>query len=289
MEPIISVASGKGGTGKTTFAVNLVYSLKEKDISYIDGDVEEPNGHIFLKPHISASTNVEVMIPTVNPDLCNGCGECSRLCQFNALAVLKDNVLVFPELCHGCGACIIGCPMSALKESTRCVGIIRTGTADDLSFIEGRLNEGEAKAPPVIKALYKHLNQEKIQIIDVSPGTSCPVIEGIRLSDFVVLVTEPTPFGLHDLYLAIQMVKKLGLPHGVVINRCDIGNTDVEDFCRAHKIPVLMQIPFRREIAILCSQGEIFISQLPEYKDSFRRCFDTIKEIIANSKKGCVT
>ena len=286
MEPKISVASGKGGTGKTTFAVNLAYSLG-KNISYMDADVEEPNGHIFLKPSIESRIIVGVMVPSVTPELCDGCGECSRLCRFNALAVLKNNVLVFPELCHGCGACIIGCPNSALMESTRSVGVIRQGNSNDILFIEGRLNEGEAKAPPVIKALSDYFVEEKVHIIDVSPGTSCPVIEGIAMSDFVVLVTEPTPFGLHDLELAVKMVKKLQLPHGVVINKYGIGNTAIEDYCEKQKIPILMHIPFQREIAYLCSQGEIFVSHLPEYQEIFRKCLIDIKEIIANSKSRC--
>lgn len=284
--PVIAVASGKGGTGKTTFAVNLASAL-DGQVKYIDADVEEPNGHIFLKPEITQEHTVRVMVPEVNPKLCNGCGECRKVCNFNALIVLKKNVMLFPELCHSCGACLLVCPQKALLEGSRAVGKISMGEAGDISFVEGRLNEGEAKSPPVIKALRRFVSRDRVTIIDVAPGSSCPVIEGVRLSDFVVLVTEPTPFGLHDLVLAVGMVKRLGLPHGVVLNRADLGDKEVERYCAKEGLPVLMQIPFDPQIASLCSQGKLLVPEFPELKSEFLACYDAIQTILAGqSSKG---
>lgn len=279
MCPIVAVASGKGGTGKTTFAVNLAAAIAQ-DVGYIDADVEEPNGHIYLKPHISGRVDVRVMIPEVDDDLCTGCGKCSDVCRFNALIMVRKNVIVFPELCHGCGSCLLSCPEHALSEGNRVVGSINLGRAGEISFAEGRLNEGEAKSPPVIKALHKFLDHNKVQIIDVSPGSSCPVIEGVRYSDFVVLVSEPTPFGLHDLNIAVEMVKKLGLPHGVVLNKADLGDQAVENYCRSEEIPILMKIPFSRKTAYLCSEGELLVAQSPELKKEFIQCWSQINSIL---------
>ncbi len=280
MQPVIAVASGKGGTGKTTFAVNLAASL-EGNVTYIDADVEEPNGHIFLKPDIINHTDVKVMIPKVDPNLCTSCGACSKVCKFNALILAKEKVILFSELCHGCGACLIACPSEAIKEGSRVVGEINTGSSHNIYFKEGRLLEGEAKSPPVIKTLTKNLSRDQAKIIDVSPGTSCPVIEGVRNSDFVVLVTEPTPFGLHDLILAVEMVKKINLPYGVVINKTGLGDGEVEEYCQEKEIPILMKIPFSKDIAYLCSRGELLVSKLPHYKKSFQDCFLQIKSFIA--------
>jgi MinD superfamily P-loop ATPase len=279
MEPVIAVASGKGGTGKTTFAVNFVKSIDNKT-TYIDADVEEPNGHIFLKPVVISRTEVEVMIPKPDITLCTGCGYCSDICKFNALILLKDEILVFPELCHGCGACILACPNNALRETTRPIGEIRTSITDGVGFIEGRLNEGEAKAPPVIRKLHTLIDRKHTQIIDVSPGTSCTAIEGIKKSDFVVLVTEPTPFGLHDLKLAVEVVRKIGLPCGVVINKANLGDNHLRDYCIKEGIPILMEIPFSREIANLYSKGELLVTKLPSLKEQFIKCYDTIKNIL---------
>jgi MinD superfamily P-loop ATPase len=280
MCPVVAVASGKGGTGKTTFAVNLAESLAE-NVCYMDADVEEPNGHIFLKPQMSGRVDVRVMIPAVDKKLCSGCGRCSEVCRFNALIVIKKDVMLFPELCHGCGACILACPEKAISEEGRVIGEINVGSAAAVSFTEGRLNEGEAKSPPLIKALHKYIDRDKIQIIDVSPGSSCPVIEGVRQSDFVVLVAEPTPFGLHDLILAVEMVKRLGLPHGVVINRANLGDDAVERYCRQEGIPVLMRIPFSRKIAYLCSEGRLLAREAPAIKKDFLRCWEQITSILA--------
>lgn len=284
MKPRIAVASGKGGTGKTTFAVNLAASMG-KNITYVDADVEEPNGHIFLKPSILEKISVKVLVPQVDEAKCTGCGECKSVCQFNALILLKEKVLFFPELCHSCGACLLVCPHSALFEVNRKVGMVRKGKNRDISFIEGRLTEGEAKSSPVIKALNQYLPQNQVCIIDVQPGSSCPVIEGVNLADFVVLVTEPTPFGFHDLMVAIELMDKLNLPYGVVINRSDLGDNQIERYCQDKGIPVLMRIPFSKEFALLSSQGKLLVEEIPALKPQFLACYDFIKDRLDSIKE----
>ncbi len=275
---IISVASGKGGTGKTTVAVNLALSLK--DIQFLDCDVEEPNAHIFLKPHIEKSYPVTIPVPQVDLSKCNFCGRCAEVCAYNAIAVIKDKVLVFPELCHGCGACSYLCPQNAIKETGRQIGIVEIGNRDNLIFIHGRLNIGEAMSPPLIRAVKECIDSSRIVIIDAPPGTSCPVIESVKDSNFCLLVTEPTPFGLHDLKLAVQTLKELKIPFAVVINRSDIGDKKVDNYCKKENIPVLMKIPFNKEIAVAYSKGINIIEALPEYKEKFINLYNLIKEKI---------
>ena len=227
---IISVASGKGGTGKTTVAVNL--SLSIPNVQLLDCDVEEPNAHIFIKPKIDSKLFVSIPVPKVDKSKCNYCGRCAGVCEYNAIAVLKDNILVFSELCHGCGACSTLCPQNAIKEVDREIGLVEIGTKGDLQFGHGRLNIGEAMSPPLIRAVKEHSNPVRTVIIDAPPGTSCPVIASIKNSDFCVLVTEPTPFGLNDLVLAVEVLRKLKIPFGVVINRSDLGNLDTHNYCK---------------------------------------------------------
>jgi len=294
---IISVASGKGGTGKTFVATNLalsiekeVYPVRNKSpeatapstmgisngVQFLDCDVEEPDGHIFLKPTITESQPVNIPIPQVDQEKCNACGICVKVCQFNALALVKEKVLVFPELCKGCGGCSLLCPQKAIKEVGRPIGVIEKGRAGEIEFIQGRLNISEIQAVPIIRRLKREIRKDKITIIDISPGTSCPMVESIRGSDFCILVTEPTPFGLHDLKMAVEVVKKLKIPFGVIINRDSIGDKRVEQFCSKNNISILLKIPYSKEIAFAYSKGTPIIEEKPEYKEKFKDLFERI-------------
>jgi MinD superfamily P-loop ATPase len=276
---IVAVASGKGGTGKTTIAVNLALSLK-KDIQFLDCDVEEPNAHIFLKPQITETKVVSIPIPVIDESKCDYCGRCAKICEYNALAVLKDRVLTFPHLCHGCGGCSLLCPQEAISEAGKEIGTIDIGSSGDIQFIHGTLNVGEVMSPPLIRAVKQYIDPGKHVILDAPPGTSCPVIEAIKGSDFCILVTEPTPFGLHDLALAVEVAKKLTIPCGVVINRADLGDGAVVHYCELENIPVLMHIPFDREIAVLYSKGIPFIIEHKEYINQFQGMFENIGRIV---------
>ena len=287
---IISVASGKGGTGKTFVATNLALSIEDK-VQFLDCDVEEPDSHIFLKPTLTESQPVSIPIPQVDQEKCNACGICVKICQFNALVLVKEKVLVFPQLCKGCGGCSLLCLQRAIKEVERPIGVIEKGKAGEIEFIQGRLNVGEAQAVPIIRRLKKEITRlpaclptrqarqerNRITIIDVSPGTSCPMVESIRGSDFCILVTEPTPFGLHDLEMAVKVVKELKISFGVIINRDGIGDEKVEEFCLKNKISVLLKIPYSKEIAFAYSKGTPIIQERLEYKEKFKELFDSIK------------
>ena len=274
---IISVASGKGGTGKTTVATNLALSLN-KDVGFLDCDVEEPNAHIFLKPHIEKRYSVTIPVPCVDLSRCNFCGRCAQVCAYNAIAVIKDNVLVFPELCHGCGACSYLCPQGAISEIGREIGGVESGKRKSLAFVPGRLNIGEAMSPPLIRAVKERIDSSKAVIIDAPPGISCPVIESVKQSDFCILVTEPTPFGLNDLRLAVQTIRELRLPFGVVINRSDLGDKGVDDYCTRENIPILMKIPFKKEIAMAYSKGITIVESISEYKKKFISLYKEVKQ-----------
>lgn len=266
----VAIASGKGGTGKTTVSANLAKVLSRRRlVQYVDCDVEEPNGHLFLKPWIEETIKVGVSVPRVDPEKCVHCGECSRLCQFHAIASLKERTLVFPELCHHCGGCMQVCPTGAISETERSIGVIERGASGSIHFLHGRLNVGEAMSPPLIRALVPHFEPEVMQILDAPPGTSCPVITSIRGADQVLLVTEPTPFGLHDLTLAVEMVRALALPMGVIINQADMGDDRVERFCREEGIPVWARIPHRRAVAEAYSSGVLAVDALPEMASHF--------------------
>jgi len=273
---IISVASGKGGTGKTTIATNLAISIGR--VQFIDCDVEEPNANIFLNAEINEQEDVEVAIPEIDKEKCNYCGKCSEFCAYNALAVVPSNVLVFPELCHSCGGCGIVCPQNAIKWKKKQVGRIEHGFVNGIDFYHGLLNVGEIQAIPVIKALKKKISKNKDVILDAPPGTSCPVIETINVSDYCILVTEPTPFGLHDLRLAIDVVRHLNIPFGVIINRDGIGNKKVEVHCQNEKIPIIMKIPDRKKIAHLYSKGIALVNESHEWKEMFSLVFNRLKE-----------
>ena len=278
---IVAIASGKGGTGKTTVAANLARRISEsgRPTQLLDCDVEEPNCHIFVRPRIESSETVQVPVPEVNEELCTLCGECARVCQFNAIACLKKSVLVFPELCHGCAGCWLVCPAGAITPGGREVGVVEKGEAG--GFVQGRLRVGEAMAPPLIRAVKKEIDPARTCLIDAPPGTSCPVIEAVKGSDFLVLVTEPTPFGLNDLRLAVDMARALGLPHGVVINRSGIGDGRLKEYCARESVDVLGEIPDDRRIAEAYSRGELAVDALPEYRGPFDALWATIEEQVA--------
>ena len=272
---IISVASGKGGTGKTLIATSLAISLG-KNVQFLDCDVEEPNAHILLKPKIDMSEAASIPVPQVNKSKCTYCRKCVEVCAFHAIAVLAEHVLVFPELCHGCGACSYLCPENAISEVDRQIGVVEAGVAGDIDFVHGKLNIGEAMAPPLIRAVKKKIDRSKIVIIDVPPGTSCPVVESIAGSDYCLLVTEPTPFGLNDLVLAVEVVRKLGIPFGIVINRASVGDNKTEEYCQTNKIPILMRIPLDIDIARQYSRGVTLVLGMPEWRPKFQQLYNDI-------------
>lgn len=280
---IISIASGKGGTGKTTISTNLALCLEEH-VKLLDCDVEEPNAHLFIRPTIDRSAEVFTFVPKIDNSLCTGCKKCSDICRFNALAVVGGKVIVFPELCHSCEGCLVVCPEAAITEGKRSLGVIEEGHRGTLQFVQGCMRIGEAMSPPLIKQVRAKIKPDDIAIIDAPPGTSCPVITSMKKTDFVLLVTEPTPFGLHDLTLAVEAVKFLGIPCGLVINRADLGYKKVHDYALAENIPILLEIPFSREIAEIYSRGHVLIEEKPEWKKVFQTLFSDIVNII-NSKQ----
>ncbi len=278
---IISVASGKGGTGKTTVAVALALSLSEENpVQFLDCDVEEPDAHLFLQPEIKRILPVEVPIPEILEDRCTHCSLCSQFCAYMALAVLKDTVLVFPELCHSCGGCQLVCPEQAIKEVGQRIGVIEYGSAGKIQFIQGKLDIGQARPTPLISKIKKQIIPSNLVVIDSPPGTSCPVVEAVRGSHFALLITEPTPFGLNDLKLSVEVLRQMEIPIGVIINRAGLGADNlIEDYCRPENIPVLMKIPFDREIARAYSQGKALTAALPQYLKKFKELFGTIREL----------
>jgi len=265
---ILAVASGKGGTGKTTVSVNLAWVLAS-DVRLLDCDVEAPNAHLFLEGDPCEEEIVTIPVPQVDESLCDGCGECGRFCQYHAIVSFGTAPLVFPEMCHGCGGCAKVCPRKALHEVDKRMGIVETVRSGNVTLIQGRLDVGVAMAPPLIRAVKARLGNSVPAILDAPPGTSCPVITTLRGTDFVVLVTEPTPFGLHDLKLAVAMVRELGIPFGVVVNRVGIGDERVHAFCREENIPILLEIPDDRRIAEAYSKGRLIVEALPEYRGLF--------------------
>ena len=288
---VITVASGKGGTGKTLVSTSLALSMGG-DLHFLDCDVEEPNGYIFLKPEINKTEKIYLPKPKIDIGKCTFCGKCSSACVYNAIAVIKPSeekkvrgsVLFFYELCHSCGACSLACPEKAIYEEPAEKGETETGIAKGIStFVQGRLKPGEANPVPVVKAVKKNVKEDSLNVIDASPGTSCPVVQAVKGVDFCILVTEPTPFGLNDLTLAVEMNKKLGIPMGVIINRSDIGDRKVEKYCKKENIPVLLSIPFKREIAVAYSKGIPMVESFPEYSEKFKKIYKKICSIV---KKG---
>jgi MinD superfamily P-loop ATPase len=273
---IVSVASGKGGTGKTSVAVNMALSID--NVQLLDCDVEEPNAHLFLNPKISQTQSVTVSVPFVNEKLCDHCAKCADFCQYNALFVGSDKVLVFPDLCHSCGGCILVCPKEAIGVHQHNIGTLKIGSTGDLELVYGELEVGEPIAVPIIREVKRHIRKDKNVILDSPPGTSCPVIQTVKDSDFCILVTEPTPFGLHDLKIMIHVLEGMRIPSGVVVNRAGIGDNRVYEYCEEKEISILLEIPYERKIAELYSRGIPFSREMPEWKTRFRALFNTVRK-----------
>lgn len=279
----ISIASGKGGTGKTMVATGLALSLAartpEQPPLLVDCDVEAPNAHLFLHPKLTEKQDVALLIPAVDDTKCTSCGECAKVCQFHAIVVLGKKTLVFPQLCHGCGSCTLVCPEAAIHEIPDRMGILERGVAEaGVWFAHGVLDIGEPMAVPVIRQLKKWVQPSpgQVALYDCPPGTSCPVVESVRGSDYLLLVTEPTPFGLHDLRLAVQVASELGIPCGVIVNRARDPYPPLEEYCSEKNLPVWLRIPFDRAIAEGLAQGKSLIEIHPHYSELFCQVFEGI-------------
>lgn len=275
--PVLAIASGKGGTGKTTVTLNLAKACGSK-VQILDCDVEEPNGRLFLGGLSRGAETVSLLVPRVDESLCDGCGECGRFCAFHAIAVPKDRPVLFPELCHACGGCGRVCPRGAIRETRRRIGAIEILDAGDIRLVQGLLDVGVVMSVPLIHAVKRRMAAGTPAIVDAPPGTSCPVMAAVRGADFTVLVTEPTPFGLHDLSLAVDMIRRLGIPFGVVVNRMGAGDGRVHAYCERESIPVLAEIPDDRRIAEAYSRGELIVDALPEYVPLFQGLWKTLME-----------
>ncbi|OXU14911.1 ATP-binding protein [Sedimentisphaera salicampi] len=280
----LAVASGKGGTGKTTLSVSLARAYEGPSV-YLDCDVEEPNGNIFLKPDIINYVSVKTPVPEVDKDRCDGCGKCAEFCNFNAIAIAGGKPIVFPELCHGCGGCEMVCPAKAITEVGRKAGSIAVGETGTISTAEGLLDIGNAMAPPVIREVKKYIREDALNIIDCPPGNSCPMITAVKDVDFVILVTEPTPFGLNDLILAVETVRELEIPFGVVINRSDSGDGRVVKYCRNEGINLLLEIPESRELAEAYSKGADMVDSVPGLEEKLKGLISEIEQTAAEVSK----
>ena len=285
---ILAIASGKGGTGKTTVACNLAAAL-ERPVVLADCDVEEPNAHLFLKPHWDVTVPVTVDVPVIDAEKCTLCGACQDLCQFKAIAVLPETVLTFQELCHSCGGCALVCPAEAISWGSRQIGERRTGRRGPIHFVDGTLRIGEAMAPPLIRAVRQaaaDIPDCAVVLVDAPPGTSCPVVASLWGADYVLLVTEPTPFGLNDLALAVAAVRKMGIPCGLVVNRCDIGDDRIHAFARRENLPILLEIPFERKVAEQYAQGHLLVDVFPEWKAMMRGLYDAVVRELERGTSG---
>ncbi len=281
----IAIASGKGGTGKSTVAANLAFTLaRSREVALVDCDVEEPNLHLFF-PGSAVDVPVTTPVPVIDLARCTFCGECGKFCRFGALSVLKDRVILFPELCHSCGGCSLVCPQGAVGEVPRTVGRVACSCSlPALTLISGVLNEGEVQAPAIIRAAKLLAEGHPLTLYDASPGIACPVIETLEGSDACVLVTESTPFGLHDLRLAAEVAERVGIPAGVVINRSDGQDEATLDFCRERGLPILMTVPFSREIAAVQNRGGLICRDLPGWEERFAGLFDAIVRLAGVSQ-----
>lgn len=268
---ILTVASGKGGTGKTTVSVNLAVlaSRGDKPVHFCDCDVEEPNAHLFLHPEFDEKKQITLPLPIVDQDLCSHCGKCAEICEFNAIISLPKKTIVFDDLCHACSGCWLVCPEKAIAQGERIIGETETGMAGKLRFTHGRLRIGETQVPPLVEAVNKTVNTDHLVIRDAPPGVTCPAVATLHGSDFVLLVTEPTPFGLSDLMVAVELVRDLNLPCAVLVNRHGSGDDRVDAYCHEEGLYLLPGLPFRRDVAESISRGELIIDKIPEMKTAF--------------------
>lgn len=273
----IAVLSGKGGTGKTLVTVNLAAAAKTA--TYIDCDVEEPNGHLFFKPEGITEEKVTVKIPMADEELCSGCRKCVNFCKFNALAY-TNKLIVFDEICHSCGGCILICPEKALTEKDKVIGTVQKGTSGNVSVYTGIMNVGEASGVPIIKKLLEPENQEadKMTVIDCPPGSACIVMESIKDADYCILVAEPTLFGVHNLNMVYELVTLFRKPFGVVLNKCLDGENPAETFCIENNIKILGRIPFDNELGTLNSNAEIAVNESEKYRELFSDLLQTVKK-----------
>lgn len=277
---VISVASGKGGTGKTLVSTSLALSLEYREIQFLDCDVEEPNAYLFIKPQIRETLPVEVPVPEVHEELCTHCKKCAEFCEFTAILVSPNKVQIFPELCHSCGGCMLVCPVHAITEMPFRIGSLKMGTASNIDLVYGELEVAKPLAVPIIRQVKRQTDKNKLVIIDSPPGASDPVIAAVSGSDFTVLVTEPTPFGLHDLRIAVDVLEQLRIPFGVVVSRSNFGDTGVYEFCREKNIPILLEIPYDRRIAELYSKAIPFVTVMEEWKAEFRKLYTYIERVV---------
>lgn len=279
---IISVASGKGGTGKTTVASSLSLSLVDLygDVTYVDCDVEEPNGHLLLNPILQRGREISLKVPVIDTAKCDFCGYCAEICAFNALAILPDNPLVFTDLCHSCRGCWMLCHQKAIKPVHRKIGVVEAGSAESLKFVQGRLDVGIAISPPLIEAVKSEIEGKGVYILDCPPGTSCPVVKAVEGSDFCLLVTESSPFGLHDLKMAVELIKNLNIPMGVAVNRSDGQDIIIENYCKENGIPLLLKLPFQRLVAEAYAHGKNAVEVNPEWKKQFRDLYASIGRMV---------
>ncbi len=276
---LISIASGKGGTGKTTVACNLAWAASTVEpVTFLDCDVEEPDSHFYLKPEWAGEEEVQVPAPVIDASCCDGCGKCSEFCRFNALAAIKGDVLVFPELCHGCGGCAIACPLDCITYTDRRIGVVRKGSRGEVNLFQGLLDIGEPMAIPVVKRVKENREDSGLTIIDCPPGTGCPMVNAIRDSDYCILVTEPSPFGKHDLELAHLAAVELGIPHGVIVNRSSPGDAIIDDYCEEEGLSVLGRIPFSREMAEACSRGEMRVETDETWSWRFLKILEEVRK-----------
>jgi len=282
----IAIASGKGGTGKTTVAVNLAL-VSGEPVQLLDCDVEAPNAHLFLAGQPEPELVVTRLVPVVDESRCNGCGQCSRFCAYHAIIVPSTVPMIFPELCHSCGGCAMICPQRALHDEPQRIGVIKKQQHGPISLIYGQLDIGVSMAPPLIRSVKAQHNRNLPAILDAPPGTSCPVVTTVSGADVVLLVTEPTPFGLHDLILAVEMVRALHLPVGVVVNRMGIGDHRVHDYCHAQDIPVLLEIPDDRQIAEQYARGIAMVQAMAEYRLAFTKLADAARLLASSRSLTC--